>query len=560
MTTRFPLAVVVAAMCGILPVSATIVGTGLIDQLTYLGNSSQPDRVPLSPVIYNANHGYDSHTAIFQSRPCYHGYFETDSRPEYEQNLAVLFGISCSLSDSTQMPGCVATFSIRKAQVPSNAPYTQERVLAASLQTLLLHSWGMSKGAPLTVNIKGDGIPKPKWAAKYEGPYFYPEEELKSDAERKPLKVQGIRIDREAVPGVTYLVFDGVAPDPKIKPRMPVFVPYLPEGECDCDTVEIVPMWPGDSWEEPLGVLTRPELPYYEKWSGGGGQFKEYDATPWKFPLLETAALLVLDDNAAKVVRIVGGEMTPRQISAFVFACVATTRPTPERPLRIEFEGLELPDDYASLLKSDSAWKDGTSCEFGLEPKTMKLLKGSVPEYRLAGGGNGLYVAMIENNAKADGDKALDLPSFAVDLAKICRELEPVGRDEFLHNSRLYRKKLSDWVENGEGDRNDILRIILVLWYYEFNPQYYENLWWRESDRYTRSLLGCLAGTLVASGQLEKLLAKSAPSERAMRMEELSQKVVSRLKEDANHWAVRCEELNSKTDENQEASPPSSGR
>jgi hypothetical protein len=90
--TRLP-ALAVAALAAAVSfprTDATIVGTGLIGQPAYLGNASQPDRIPLAPVIENSNHGYGAHTAIFQSRPCYHGHFLADGRPEYEHNLAVL--------------------------------------------------------------------------------------------------------------------------------------------------------------------------------------------------------------------------------------------------------------------------------------------------------------------------------------------------------------------------------------------------------------------------------------------------------------------------------------
>lgn len=400
MIIRGFLAAVAAAFGGWLPVLATSVGTEMICQPTYLGNASRPDRIPLSPVIYDANHDYGSRSVIFESRPCFHGHFITDTRPEYEQNLAVIFGISCKLSDETQMVDCVATFSVRKALPPKNAPYTQEQVLAASLQTLLMVSHHMSKDRPLTVDIKGDGIPQPKWAAKYAKRYYYTDDELASNRKGeilpKPLPVPGIRIDDASTLGVTYLVFDGKKPDPKITVANPVFVPFMPEGEGDSGMIYLVPMWPGNSWSEPLGVLTRPDLPYYEKWASGDGTFREYDVKPHQSapnPMFDSCSLTVLEKESSCFVRIADGEATPEQFATFVFSCLATVRPTVERPLELTLSNVALGDEYLERLRKDPEWKDGTNCKFALDPKSMKLLNGNVPGYNMEWGWGRIRVA-----------------------------------------------------------------------------------------------------------------------------------------------------------------------
>ncbi|MBN8458585.1 MAG: hypothetical protein J0M04_12180 [Verrucomicrobia bacterium] len=412
MITRGLLAAVGTAYCGWLPVSATSVGTELICQPTYLGSASRPDRIPLSPVIYNANHGYGSHSVIFESRPCFHGHFITDTRPEYEQNLAVLFGISCKLSDETQMVGCVATFSVRKALPPKNAPYTQEQVLAASLQTLLMHSHHMSKARPLTVEIKGDGIPQPKWAAKYAKRYFYTDDELASDRKGeillKPLPVPGIRIDDTSTPGAIYLVFEGEKSDPKITVANPVFVPFMPEGEGDSGMIYLVPMWPGNSWSEPLGVLTRPDLPYYEKWGSGDGTFGEHDAKPNQSasnPMFDSGSLTVIEKESSSIVRIANGEATPEQFATFVFCCLATVRPTVARPLELTVSNVALGDEYLKRLSKNPEWKDGISCRFALDPKSMKLLGGSVPGYHMEWDGWRIRVATSLPDPDETGEK-----------------------------------------------------------------------------------------------------------------------------------------------------------
>jgi hypothetical protein len=564
MRTPTFLAAAVAA-CGWFPVSATIVGTGLVHQPVYLGNGSQPDRIPLSPAICNSNHGYGSHSVIFETRPCFHGHFITDNRPEYEQNLAVLFGISCELSDSTQMPGTTATFTIRRAQPPKNAPYTQERVFAATLQTLLLHSRGMTKNHPLTVEIKAVDMPQPKWAAGFAGPYFYSDDDLekqsKGEVPLKPLPVPGIRIDETSVPGVTYLIVEGVAPNPKITPQFPVFVPFTHEGESDSIPVKLVPMWPGDSWSEPLGVLTRPDLPYYEKWGSNhvAGSFKESGPTGHQShpnPILESCNIVVADDEKSCSVRVVGGEMTPEQFSAFVFACVATVRPTEKHPLKLGFAGVALNEGYRILLANDPAWKDGgTSCEFVLEPTTMKLLKGSVPWYGMTLARGEINVSVLEDREKMHFEEDPAPPWISAALVKISRDLPAVSRKEVEELTRGYRGKLLEPASGGTEDADGNLRILLALSLYQkSDPLFFEQLWWRDSARVTRAVAGYCAmrstdqdGALV-SPKLERELQvlRFDHREQEMRRQELSNAIQSRLKNAIEDWEKRCADLNAK--------------
>jgi hypothetical protein len=555
----------VVAACGWLPVSASIVGTGLVQQPAYLGNASQPDRIPLSPAIYNANHGYGSHSVIFESRPCYHGHFNTDTRPEYEQNLAVLFGISCELSDSTQIPGTTATFTIRRVQPPKNAPYTQEKVFAATLQTLLLHSRGMSKKHPLTVEIKAMDMPLPKWAAKFAGPYFYSDDDLdsysKGGISEKPLPVPGIRIDETSVPGVTYLIVEGVDPNPQITPQLPVFVPFTYEGESDSIPVKLVPMWPGDSWSEPLGVLTRPDLPYYEKWGSNHvtGSFKEFGPTRHQShpnPILEYSKIVVNDDGKSCSVRVVGGEMTPEQFSAFVFACVATVRPTEGHPLILELENVVLNEGYRNLLANDPAWKGGgTSCEFVLEPTTMKLLKGSVPWYEMTLARGGISVSVLEDREKMFYEEDPAPPWISAALARISRDLPAVSGKEVEEVTRGYRGKLLESPSGKTEDPDKILRILLALSLYQKgDPFFFEQLWWRDGDRVTRAVAGyCAIRSVDQDGvrvslNLERELEgmRFEPLEQEMRRQELSHAIQSRLKKAITDWEKRCANLDTK--------------
>jgi hypothetical protein len=375
----------------VIPASAVAsnVGTGLIYQPAYLGRASEPGRIPLAPVIFNANYGYGSHSAIFQSRPCYHGYFyhgylSDHGAPGYEQNLAVLYGISADISDPTQLQGSTLTLHLGKCQPPSTAPYTQEQVLAASLQCVLNTCGDLRKNAPLRVVIEGQGIPTPEWASKYAKAY-HADETTDKDA-RVRIVLPGLKVEETPL-GACYIVFESVPRDPRITRREPVFVPFLPEGEADAETVSLIPVWHGDEWNEPLNVLALPYMPYYEKWhSGVTGINSETVAiahlTPPN-PVCRRGSCDVRRSDKGVQIKFSDRDLRPYDMAVMIFACVASERPTLDKPMTVVIPLDAFSAEYRSLLKVDPSWKDGVSCEFVIDPAGLKLLKGSVPGYEL---------------------------------------------------------------------------------------------------------------------------------------------------------------------------------
>jgi hypothetical protein len=555
MRTHGFLMFVMTAFCICFPVSATVVSTGLISQLTYLGNASQPDRIPLSPVIYRANHNYGCHSAIFQSRPCYHGHFITNSRPEYEQNLAVIYGISCDFSDSTQLNGCTATFTLRKVPLPKGAPYTLEQVFAASLQTLLLYTRGIAQPQPLTIEIKADGMPQPEWVAKYARPYFYTDEEIekinKGLIESKPLAVPGIKIDDTSMPGVTYLVFDGVQPDPKIHQQNPVFVPFMLEGECDHGIISLVPLWPGNSWTDPLGVIARPDLPYYEKWTTPGSESE--DAKPHQsYPLYRTGSghLQFIEQKSHCTVEVLGGQMSTQQFATFLYSCLVTFRPTEERPLHVVCRYFQLNEEYLNLLPKEPAGDRGFSCTFAFDAKTMKLTKGVIPGYEINFDFGHIGIVGANKNEDMGNDEEPAPSWIASHLSAISTDLPVLTEKDSPEVMIKAKTKLMKWVIDGKGDINDILHTMLTLNYYVNDAWFFENLWWRDKNRVTRAVAGYLAEKgFVLQGdairpQLEKQLEERSidPWQRQIRGEEISYGVQARISKAIQAWNQRCEE------------------
>ncbi|WP_435892635.1 WD40 repeat domain-containing protein [Oceaniferula spumae] len=330
-----------------------------------------------------------------------------DGRIIYEQNLAVLFGISCELSDETQLQGCTATFTLKKAEPPGNAPYSQEQVFSAGLQLLLFNAHGITKEFPFKVVIKGDGIPTPTWAKKYAKDYF--NETGKDGKLKRGIRIQGIEIE-ESLYGVRYLVFEGVAPDPKIKRREPAFILFRTDGENEASDV-FVPVWYGDTWENPLNVMFSPCLPYYEKWHGNhNGLPKETGALQYIPPANHMGQHdfeFIRAENGTTV-KFRGVELTAQKMVNYIDTWIINLKPTAECPLTISFPVESIPEDMRLALLYDPAWKNQSSCEFVLDSKTGKLLKGSVPNSL---GENGTYNVSIfkEGNSVVKPDTRFEL-------------------------------------------------------------------------------------------------------------------------------------------------------
>ena len=467
-------------------------GTGLILQPIYLGTASQPDRIPLAPAIYNANYDYGACEAIFQPRPCYHGHFLVAGVPEYEQNLAVLFGVSAQFSDTSQLRGTTVTFLLRQGKSPGNAPYSQEQVMAASLQIILMNAQGLSKNAPLTVIVKGDGIATPDWTSKYAKAYFH-QEEL-ADQEPHPIILSGLRIEESSL-GVRHVVFADVKPDPAIKRRDPVFVPFLLEGECDNDGyITLVPIWYGDTWQEPLNVLTTPYLPYYEMWGGVNGKNSETVAIPHMAPPNPIISRTWLDiDHTASGITVTPHQESfpPNRLAAFIFACVSSTQPTTKCPLTISLHDATIPEEYKAILRTDPAWREGASCDFVCDPATSRLLKGNVPGFVLKNIGGRLTVSMKTRQQRiSPNDSVQEWIVGAIQY--ISNDAPPAVADEITEIKRNQDSLWRDSQPDSKEDDQQRIRSLLALWKFDGAAETLENAWWRSTDRVTRSIAACL--------------------------------------------------------------------
>ncbi len=380
--------VLLGAVSFISTAAATVVGLGTIEQPVNLGLRSDPASIPMGPVAYEANHGFGIHALISESRPCQHGAMEWPGGQELEQNLARAFGISVEPVDSTSVPYAPVVLRVNAWPKPAYSPYSREQVLAATLQCLIRSSGGSPK-VPLVIQIVTEDPADQAWAAKFAGKYVTRSDDPKEPVE--PTPVPGTKIETDDF-GVARVVFPGVAGKPA---QPPVWIPFRLGGESGPDqpTWQLLPVWTGDNWQEPLNALGRPYLLFHDLFNPASaftaqvnalfsrGQSKHWSLT--RTPAL-TSASLDFD------------EVTEGDLAAFLHALVLSVRPTAEQPLEVILRPYRGPVPYFATCLDAGGWEEvkrgndpALKGTLVLDAATGKLLRGTIPRHTLEGYGSG---------------------------------------------------------------------------------------------------------------------------------------------------------------------------
>jgi hypothetical protein len=372
---------------------ATVVGRGTIEQPLNLGLRSDPRSIPLAPVAYEANHGYGVHLLISQSRPCQHGTLLLEDGQELEQNLARVFGISVEPEDSTQVPHRPVVLRVKSWPKPAYSPYSREQVLAATLQCLTRSAGGSPK-FPLVVRIETEDPADQAWAAKYAGEYISrPNSDAPASATVEPTPVPGTRIEIDAF-GVTRVVFPAATGEPAREPRPPLWIPFRLDGESGPTepTWELLPVWTGDDWSEPLDALGQPYLHLHDLFNPASSFGVHVNAL---FQRGQSKHWTLSREPARTVARLDFDEVSEGDLAAFLHALVLSVRPTEAQPLEVELrcytEAPSLFDSYAQAgwEKITIAGDDALRGTFVLDPATGKLRRGTIPRHTLEGYGSG---------------------------------------------------------------------------------------------------------------------------------------------------------------------------
>lgn len=406
------------------PLAATVVGLGTMEQPVNLGTSSDPVSIPLGPVAYEANHGYGIHALISASRPCQHGAMELENGQELEQNLARAFGISVEPEDSTSVPYAPVVLRVKAWPKPAYSPYSREQVLAATLQCLVRSAGGTPK-IPLVIQIVTEDPADQAWAAKYAGKYI-----TRPDVDGAPVEptpVPGTKVETDGF-GVTRVVSTGVTAKPALPPRPPVWIPFRLGGESGPDQPiwELLPVWTGDNWAEPLDALGQPYTLFYDLFnpaSFGDPQvnalFSRGQSKHWSLTRTPELTLASLDFD----------EVDAGDLAAFLHALVLSVRPTADQPLEVTLRPYRGPVPYFVTCLEAGGWEEVTRGNdpalqgtFVFDPATGKLLRGTIPRHTLEVYGSG--------SLRVVGPREED------DTGKLSKELHGSYQWYFMHGMR----------------------------------------------------------------------------------------------------------------------------
>ena len=391
MSFAYVVRVLLGAVSFISTAAATVVGLGTIEQPVNLGLRSDPASIPLGRVAYEANHGYGIHAVISESRPCQHGAMELENGQELEQNLARAFGISVEPVDETQVPYVPVVLRVKAWPKPAYSPYSREQVLAATLQCLVRSAGGSPK-VPLVIQIETEDPADQAWAAKYAGNYITRPGD--DGVPVLPTPVPGTKVETDAF-GVARVVFPGVTGKPAREPRPPVWIPFRLGGESGPDqpTWELLPVWTGDRWEEPLDALGRPYLLFHDLFNPASSYQSQVNALfsrgQWKNWSVNrtagaTSAYLSFD------------EVAEGDLAAFLHALVLSVRPTAEQPLEVTLRPYRGSVPFFAACLEAGGWEkvklgsdEALKGIFVLDAGTGKLLRGTIPRFALEGYGSG---------------------------------------------------------------------------------------------------------------------------------------------------------------------------
>ncbi|MEK7951181.1 type II secretion system protein GspG [Luteolibacter soli] len=372
--------------------TATNVGVNTVEQPVNLGALADPASIPLGPVPVECNYNYGLHAVISQPRPCQFGAMEWKAGTELDQNLAHVFGIIVDPKDSTQVPALPVTLRVKAWPAPAYSPYTREQVMAATLQCLLRGTYARPK-LPLRIEVVCDAPEDKSWADKFAGNYITEPEPDGPPVE--PTPVPGCHVETNRF-GIARVVFPGVTKTAAAPARPPVLIPFSPPSEYDPErpTWLLLPVWAGDTFENPLEVLGRPYTLYYDLFNPSDSESPQINALFDRSTALHWSIGESPEGTSAS---LMFGAIDPGNLAAFLQAVVFTVQPTASKPLTITLIALAQPPDFFQECLDAGGWilgKQGgepsITGSFVLDPDTTRLVKGTIPGIKIVSDGKKL--------------------------------------------------------------------------------------------------------------------------------------------------------------------------
>ena len=300
---------------------------------------------------------------------------------ELDQNLATVFGISLEIPDSTQILVEPVTLHLNAWKPPAYSPYTKEQVLAATIWCLIRSS-GSSPDHPLELRVVAESENDKLLEKKYSGKYISdPDEDKKIAA---TTNIGGTTIEEDAR-GIAWVILPGTKVDKSFKTLSPALIISENLGDGDSGW-HIMPVWGnGENPEEFLKLNQYSANMIYSAWSTEGLQnantfINRNGSQSFDLENTETSTDVKMSYQYGE----------PESLAANIFALILAQQPTEKHPLIVSFwleeSGLK---EYSAFRKA-AGWVESKphpsnpnltqlKCEFVWDPKTNKLIKGSLP-------------------------------------------------------------------------------------------------------------------------------------------------------------------------------------
>lgn len=366
--------------------TATSPSQGTIEQPVNLGAHANPHAIPLGPAAWESNYNYGVHALITASRPSQHGAMEWKQGSTLQQNLAYAFGISIDLNQGLTLTEKTVTLRLNNWAKPAYSPYSKEQVLAATLHCMLKNAHA-TRSNPMQVEIDARNAKDLVWSKKYAGTYI-----SKAETDEKkfsPTPVPGSSLQTDSY-GVTHVMFTHKQTAPITHPR-PVLIPFLAEGENEPGNYQLLPIWTGSHFKEPLDAIGRPYYLFYDL-------FNPSQSTPsinalFSYPPQQLDWSIHRDPKGIHAI-ISYGELEAPTLAATIYALIFSVQPTQEKPLTVTLRPqteqtkakvalaifLQSPGWEASRYGSEQfGWYVAAKCSFVLDSSRRKLTQGSVP-------------------------------------------------------------------------------------------------------------------------------------------------------------------------------------
>ena len=379
---KFYLALLIAIFSGLFSPStfATSLSQGTIEQPVNLGAQADPTSIPLGPVAWESNYSYGVHTLITASRPCQHGTMEWKRGSELEQNLAYAFGITLDLNGGLTLMEEPITIHIKAWDKPAYSPYSKEQVLAATLHCALRNVRATHK-RPLIININAQNPKDQLWAKKYARQYVTAAAKDERNFTPTPITGTQLKIDHF---GVTHVIFTNIDQNNNsLQTPNPVLIPFalMGEEESEADWI-LLPIWTGSTWKKPLDAIGRPYNLFYDL-------FNPSEPKPEVNSLFSNGVHLRwgIGEKADKTLASLDFDQIDQEnLAAALYAIIFSVQPTEKKPLQITLCPRSNSPFYLAPYLRSQGWQKTTygrdqavRCEFVLDPKNHRLIKGSVP-------------------------------------------------------------------------------------------------------------------------------------------------------------------------------------